>query len=185
MSAANLCHSEGVQTHGIGKVFSDYREELEWLAKFLTSDEKLAMACMVDACALAKSQNPNFEEWLLQWARLATIRSAVEMQRSRIVQLSAAYRGRPCVHDGHKALSEDSLDLIVEESHVLMSRLDVLCRCALVICGIEKKPADEAAVFLGIDPAGVESAYCTALNFLEVIGCEQLQREDNLVAICN
>jgi hypothetical protein len=185
ISAATRCHSEGVQTHGIGRVFSDYREELEWLANFLTDNEKLAAACVVDACALAQSQNPDFEEWLLQWARLSTMRSAVEIQRSRIVQLSAVYKRRSCIHGGHKALSEDYFDLVVEESSVLVSRLDVLCRCALVLCGIEKQPAREAACFLGVDPASVENAYCAALHFLEVTGCEQLQRQDSLAAVCN
>jgi len=185
ISAATMCHSEGVQTHGTGRVFSDYREELEWLANFLTGDTKLAAACVVDACALSNSQNQDFEEWLLQWARLGTIRSAVDLQHSRIVQLAPIYKRRPCAHGGHKALSQDFLDLIVEESNVLISKLDVLCRCALVICGIEKKPTHEAALFLGIEAASVESAYCTALHFLEVIGCEQLQRRDNLAAMCN
>ena len=185
MSAASICHSESLQTHCPGKVFSDYREELEWLAKFLTGDEKLAAACVVDACTLAESPNPDFQEWLLQWAHLGTIRSAVELQHARIAQLSAVYKRRPCNHGGHKALSKDSIDLVVEESDVLISRLDVLCRCALVICGIGKKPAREAAELLGVDPGSIEIAYCSALHFLEVIGCEQLQREDNLVAICN
>ena len=185
MSAAMMCHSEERQTHGIGRIFGNYQEELQWLANFLTGDERLAVACVVDACALAKSQNPDFEEWLLQWARLSTMRSAVEIQHSRIVRLAAVYKRRPCIHGGHKALSEDSFDLVVEESNVLVSRLDVLCRCALVLCGIEKQPAREAAFFLGVDPASVENAYCTALHFLEVIGCEQLQRQDNLAAICN
>ena len=185
MSAASICHSESLQTHRPGKVFSDYREELEWLAKFLTGDEKLAAACVVDACTLAESPNPDFQEWLLQWAHLGTIRSAVELQHSRITQLSAVYKQRPCNHGGHKALSKDCIDLVVEESDVLISRLDVLCRCALVICGIGKKPAREAAELLGVDPGVVESAYCTALHVLEVLGCEELQREDNLAAICN
>ena len=184
-SAASTFHSEGVQNDGIAKVFSDYREELEWLSIFLTGNEKMAVACVVDACALAKAQNPDFEEWLLQWARLATIRSACELQHSRIVQLSAVYKLRPCIHELHKPLSQDSLDLLVEESELLRSRLDVLCRFALVLCGIERRPTSEVSAILNIDPAAVEAAYCEALKFLEVIGCEQLQREDNLAAICN
>jgi hypothetical protein len=113
------------------------------------------------------------------------MRSAVEIQHSRIAQLSAVYKRRPCIHAGHEALSQDSLELVIEESNFLTSKLDVLCRYALVICGMEKKPASEAAVFLGVEPAVVESAYCNALDFLEVIGCEQLQRQDDLAAICN
>jgi hypothetical protein len=78
----------------VGRVFRQHREELEWLANFLTGDETIAAACLVDACALAESENPRLNKWLLEWARLATIRSAVQVQQKRIAQLSSAYLQR-------------------------------------------------------------------------------------------
>jgi DNA-directed RNA polymerase specialized sigma24 family protein len=167
----------------VGRVFSQHREELEWLANFLTGDETIAAACLVDACALVESENPGFEEWL-KCACLATIRSAVQIQQRRIVQLSFAYK-RPCIHGGHTALSSDWREILVEESSVVIARLDVLCRSALVICGLEKRSAYEAAALLGIDPAGVEGAYCAAIKSLEVISCQQFQRQNDSAAVYN
>jgi len=169
----------------IGRVFSQHREELEWLANFLTGDETIAAACLVDACALAESENPGFQEWLLKCACLATIRSAVQIQQRRIVHLSFAYKQRPCIHGGHPALSSDWREILVGESSVVIARLDVLCRFALVICGLEKRSAHEAAVLLGIDQAAVEGAYCDAIKSLEVISCEQFQRQNDCAAVYN
>ena len=169
----------------IGAVFSERREELEWLASFLTGDDKIGAACVIDACAMAESENPGFQEWLLGWARLATIRSAVQIQQRRIAQLSPAYMQRQCIHGGHPALSADSLERLVKESHWVMTKLDVLCRFALVICGLEKRSAQEAALLLGVDRTSVEGAYCIAIKFLEVIGCEQFHGQNGLAATCN
>jgi len=82
-------------------------------------------------------------------------------------------------------LSSDWREILVEESGVVIARLDVLCRSALVICGLEKHSAYEAATLLGIDPAGVEGAYCAAIKSLEVISCEQFQRQNDFAAVYN
>lgn len=169
----------------VGAVFSDYHDELEWLATFLTGDEKLGAACVIDACALAESESSGFQEWLLEWARLATIRSAVQIHQRRIAHLSPAYMQRPCIHGGHPALSAASVEHLVENSRWIMTRLDVLCRFALVICGLEKRSAQKAALLLGVDRTSVEGAYCTAIKFLEVIGCEQFRAQNGFAATCN
>ena len=185
VSAPNESFPERVATEDVGGVISQYREELEWLANFLTGDEKIAAACVVDACALAESGNSGFQEWLSEWARLATIRSAIQIQQRRIAQLSSAYMQRWCIHGGHTALSSDWREILEEESSILIAKLDVLCRSALVICGLEKRSSHEAALLLGVDRTSVEGAYCAAIKFLEVIGCEQVQRQNELAAVCN
>jgi len=185
MSAASTNLQEAPAREYIGRVFSQHREELEWLANFLTGDETIAAACLVDACALAESENPCFQEWLLNCACMATIRSAVQIQQRRIVQLSFAYKQCPCIHGGHRALSSDWREILVEESSVVIARFDVLCRFALVICGLEKRSANEAAALLGIDPAAVEGAYCAAIKYLEVISCQQFQRQNDSAAVYN
>jgi hypothetical protein len=174
-----------VAGENVGNVFSQHREELEWLATFLTGDEMIAAACMADAGALAELEIPGFQEWLSEWDCLATIRSAVEIQQRRIAQLAATYKQRTCIHGGHTALSSDWREILLEESNVLIARLDVLCRFVLVICGLEKRSAPEAALLLGVDATSVEGAYCAAIKFLEVIGCEQFQRQNDFAAVCN
>jgi DNA-directed RNA polymerase specialized sigma24 family protein len=164
----------------VRKVFREFRGELEWLAYFITGDEDVAAACVVNACGLSQSHHPVFEEWLLHWARYATIRSTIDAVRSRIQQLSRRYDQPACVHGRHEPLSADLLELFVEESDILVSRLDVISRAVLVICGIEKHSIRDAALLLGVSSACVRAAYCVGLQSLDVLQWEQLRlREKN------
>jgi DNA-directed RNA polymerase specialized sigma24 family protein len=156
----------------VRRAFDDYHEELEWLAEFLTGDTKLAEACIVDASAIATTQSEVFEHWLEHWARRATIRSAVEMQHSRIAQLAAAYERSPCSHRDHPWLRPEQLDMIHARSDELRSRLDVLGRAILVMRGIEKYSSRECELLLGISRGAMQAAYCAALESLDMLSCE-------------
>ena len=185
MGAASRTLPEPPAREYVGRVFSQHREELEWLANFLTGDEKIAEACVVDACAQAELENPGLQEWPSTWASMSTIRSAAQIQQQRIAQLSSAYMQSGCIHGEHTVLSSDWCEVLLEESSVVCARLDIFCRFALVICGLEKRSANEAALLLGVDPASVEGAYCAAIKSLEVISCEQFQRHNDSTAVYN
>jgi len=185
ISAVSDEFPQSLATQEIGNVFTQYRDELVWLANFLTGDKNVAAACVIDACALAESENPSFQEGLFEWARVGTIRSAVQIQQRRISQLSSAYMVRPCIHRGHAALSDDSVEIVIEESSALIMKMDVLCRCALVICGLEGRSTHEAALMLGVDHCSVEGAYCAAIHFLNVLGCGQFQGQNEFVGLWN
>jgi DNA-directed RNA polymerase specialized sigma24 family protein len=163
------------------KAFSDYREELAWLALFLTGDNEVAEACIVDACAVATTHNGVFLEWLGRWARRATIQSALEIRRSRIAQLASAYERHPCPHHQHAALPADAVSLLMEHYALLRCRLDVLSRFALILRGIEGFSPLDCALTLGISKTAVETAYCTALQSLEVFSCQLLTQLDGSV----
>lgn len=160
------------------RLFTEYRAALNWLAEFLTGDENMAAACLIDACALAETQNEVLQEWLLHWARRATIRSAIEMQHARIAQLAAAYERHPCTHPQHAALSQESTELLVAQSNVLRDRLDVLCRFVLVMRGLERYSFPDIALLLGFSRPAVETVYCAALELLEAIRCETRSARD-------
>lgn len=49
MGAASRNLPEPPAREYLGRVFSQHREELEWIANFLTGDETIAAACLVDA----------------------------------------------------------------------------------------------------------------------------------------
>jgi hypothetical protein len=185
ISAASKSCTEPAVGECVGTVFSQNREELKWLAIFLIGDAKIAEACVVDACAQAESEKPDLQEWPSKWASMSTIRSAAQIQQQRIAQLSSAYLQSGCIHGGHMVLSSDWFDVLLEESRVVCARLDILCRFALVICGLEKRSANEAALLLGVDPASVEGAYCAAIKSLEVISCELFQRQNEFAAVWN
>jgi DNA-directed RNA polymerase specialized sigma24 family protein len=169
----------------VRKVFREFRGELEWLAYFITGDQDVAAACVVDARGFSESHNPVFEEWLLHWARYATIRSTIDTVRSRIQQLSRRYAQPACVHGTHEPLSADLLGLFVEESDILVSRLNVISRAALVICGIEKHSIRDAALLLGVNSACVRAAYCAGLQLLDVLQREQFRQDNQYAPACN
>lgn len=172
-------HVRHATADDVRNAFVEYREDLDWLALVLTGDHEMAEACIVDACTLATTENQVFEEWLEHWARRATIRSAIEMQRGRIVQLGTAYERRPCPHQEHTSLSPDIAELVRKQGDSLIPRMDVLCRCALVLRGIEDYSSREASVMLDVSRRALDAAYCAALDALAVLSCELLRDLDD------
>ncbi len=156
------------------KAFAEHREELEWLAFFLTGNQDLVQPCMVDACALAVSQKQVFLDWLEHWSRRAIILSATEMQQSRITQLGAAYRRHPCPHREHASLTPEEIALLRTHPNDIVGRIDVLCRFALVMRGIEEYPTRQSALMLGVNGVAFEAAYCAALESLQMLKYEIL-----------
>lgn len=169
----------------VKSTFSRYRNELEWIAYFITGDELMATACVADACALTLSTNTVFEDWLLHWARHATTRAAVQMLGIRIKELARTHEGKSCSHKAHPPLDAEDLELVMSETEYLISKLDVASRCALVLCGIERRRTREVALLVGVPDLTVISAYCSALQALEVLRCERLQAGDERIALCH
>ncbi len=152
----------------VRKIFADYHDALHWLAGFLIGD-KLAPACVIDACNIAQRQGPVFHEWLAHWAARATLRCALQMQVADIAGLAPTYERSEGVYEKRSLLSPEDLRLLVEESDVLRARLDVLCRYVLVMHGIAKETCEEVAPQLGISPSAVERAYCVAYDTLHLM----------------
>jgi DNA-directed RNA polymerase specialized sigma24 family protein len=162
----------------IRAAFTEHREELAWLAGFLTGDEMVAAACIIDARKLAQNEGKVVQEWLWTSARDATIRSALDVQQVRIGQLSSVYDRCDCVYGEHAALPLEMLEFLVRESDEIRLRLDSICRFVLVLRGIENRLLPEVALLLGISEHAVEAAYCAALQSIDVI------RSQAIVGLC-
>jgi hypothetical protein len=171
----------------IRTAFTEHREELAWLAGFLTADEMVAAACLIDARQLAQSEGKVVQEWLWTSARDATIRSALDVQRVRIAQLSSAYDRRASTHvqDAALPLDIDMLEFLVRESDQIRLRLDSICRFALVLCGIENRCSRQVAWLLGISEHAVKAAYLAALQSLDVIRSQAIVEAYGCAAACN
>ncbi len=155
--------------------FGEHKRELTWLAEFLTDDELIASACVADARELSANNHKEDEisqECVQQWPREATIRSALDVKRARIAELSAAYEHVECGPRQHTPLSLDKIELMVRESEVIRRHLDSLCRFVLVLCGVEHRCVHDVACLLGISKHAIEAAYDNALELLEVIYCQ-------------
>jgi len=164
--------------------FAEHNQELTWLAEFLT-DETVASACVIDASTLTEGSNGKDQEWLWPWPREATIRSALDVQRVRIAQLSSVYERRDCVFGGHPSLSLEMLEFLVRESDVIRVRLDTICRFVLVLCGIGNRGSREVASLLGISEHAVEAAYCAALQSIDVIRSQAIVESYGYAAAYN
>ena len=152
----------------IRKTFGDYHNLLRWLAVFLTGDEKLADACIVDACAIAESQTQDFHEWLINWAARATVGCVLHRQHANIVELATKYEKCEPDHSRHPALSPEYFLSLVKNFEDIQARLDVLCRFVLVLRGIANDSYDKVASQLGISRSAAEGAYCVAFDTLEL-----------------
>ena len=95
----------------VRKIFADYHDALHWLAGFLIGD-KLAPACVIDACNIADRQGPVFHEWLAHWAARATLRCALQMQGADIAELAPTYERFERVHAKRSPLSPEDLQLL-------------------------------------------------------------------------
>ncbi len=149
--------------------FAEHPEQLEWLAKFLTADKRLSEVCIADACALASTESDVTVQWLEPWFRACTIRSAVEMLHSRISALASIYERADDHRYSPAPLHPDTLDLLYEQPEQLARSLDVLCRAAVVLIGVERNSFSQAARILGVSRTAVELAYCAALEVLEIL----------------
>jgi len=172
-------------TDEVRAAFTEHREELAWLAGFLTGDEMVATACVIDASTLTEGENGKDQEWLWPWPREATICSALDVQRVRIAQLSSVYDRCDCVYGEHAGLPVEMLEFLVRESDVIRFRLDSICRFVLVLCGIGNRRSREVASLLGITEHAVGAAYCTALQSLDVIRSQAIIESYGYTAACN
>jgi hypothetical protein len=172
-------------TDEVRAAFTEHREELAWLAGFLTGDEMAATACVLDASVLAEGENGKDQEWLWPWPREVTICSALDVQRVRIAQLSSVYDRCDCVYGDHAGLPLEMLEFLIRESDLIRVKLDTICRFVLVLCGIGNRQSREVASLLGISEHAVGAAYCTALQSLDVIRSQAIIESYGYAAACN
>jgi hypothetical protein len=179
-TSSGIAGAEEIRT-----AFIENNQALTRLAEFLTGDEMIASACVIDACNLTECAYEIGQEWFWTWPRNATIHSAIDIQRSRISQLSPVYERRGCIHEYHAPLSQDMIGFVASESDAIRHGLDVLCRFVLILCGVEQRPPCEAALLLGISKHAVDVAYCAALGSLEVIWCQAILEAGGCVGMTN
>ncbi len=164
--------------------FREQREELAWLALFVTADTELAKVCVVDAFAVATTQKDVLAQSLERWTRCCTIRSAIEMRQSRISLLASSYERTAAGPHNHATLDPVVLDVLYEKPEELGLSLDVLCRAALVLRGIEKYSLSDSARMLGVSRSAVEAAYCAALDFCDILNCEMFMDSSVNARVC-
>jgi len=153
--------------------FQHQRNVLGRLAFLITGDQTTADQAVVQACEITLQGNSPFRDWLLEWAKVATIASAISHGTEAIRICEAAYKDRRCPHVEHLSQGDAeeraaSLDLILgTDAQTLIAELDLLCRAVLVLRVAIRSSIQDCALRLNVSRAAVLAANCHALIWLQ------------------
>src|SRR5208282_3780801 len=152
--------------------FQDQRNVLSRLALLITGDQATADQAVVHACEMTLQGNSPFRDWLFEWAKAATIASAISHGTEAIRICEAAYTGRRCPHVEHLSQGDAderafSLDLILgADAQKLIAELDPLCRAILILRVAIRSSIQDCSLRLNVYRAAVLGANCHAMTWL-------------------
>src|ERR1039458_6972317 len=150
--------------------FEDQRNVLSRLALLITGDQATADQAVVHACEITLQGNSPFRDWLLEWAKAATIAIAISHGTEAIRICEATYRDRRCPHVEHLSQGDAeeraaSLDLILgTDAQTLIAELDPLCRAVLVLRVAIRSSIQDCALRLNVSRPAVLAANCEPLR---------------------
>src|SRR5271165_42384 len=152
--------------------FQDQRNVLGRLALLITGDQETADQAVVEAREITLQGNSPFRDWLLEWAKTATIASAISHRTEAIRICEAAHRDRRCPHVEHLLQGDGeeraaNLDLILRaDTQELIAELDPLCRAVLVLKVAIRSSIQDCALRLNVSRAAVLGANCHPMTWL-------------------
>jgi DNA-directed RNA polymerase specialized sigma24 family protein len=152
-------------SHEIQSAFAEQRNYLYWLALLVTGDDALADLAVVNASALSANYRGVFRDWLIGWAKYATLRAALREVRDLISASANHYVGSSCEHFDDDVLSDDQImSLRHVDPREVAAALDPLARSALVLRGIQHASLADCALLLDVSRGIVAAAYSQALR---------------------
>ena len=162
--------------------FQDQRRLLGKLAFLITGDRPTADLAIVAACEITLRGNSPFHDWLFEWAKAATITSAISQTAAAIRLCGGGYKARPCNHAEH-LLQRDAEERAASLNRILrtdgqriVAELDPLCRAVLVLRVAIRSSIQDCVIRLNVSRAAVLAANCRAMEWLQ--GCETTSVED-------
>jgi DNA-directed RNA polymerase specialized sigma24 family protein len=153
-------------SHEIQSAFAEQRNYLYWIALLITGDDALADQAVVNASALSANYSGVFHDWLIGWAKYATVRAAVREVRDLLSASASHYVDASSGHWDDDVLSDDQiLSLRHVDPREIIAALDPLARCALVLRGIQHASLADCALLLNVSRGIVAGAYSQALRW--------------------
>jgi len=153
--------------------FRDERNLLDRLAFLITADEAIAKQVVAQACEITLRGNSPFRNWLLEWAKAATMACAISLHGEAIRICEAMYKDRRCSHLEHLCQLDDerraaSLALILQmDDQKVIAELDPLCRAILVLRIAIRSSIQDCSLRLNVSRAAVLAANCHAMTWLD------------------
>jgi DNA-directed RNA polymerase specialized sigma24 family protein len=166
--------------------FRDQRDVLGRLAFLITGDQATADQAVVQACEITLQGNSPFRDWLLEWAKAATIASAISHGTETIRICEAGHKDRRCPHVEHLSQLDDerraaSLALIVQmDAQKIIAELDPLCRAILVLRVAIRSSIQDCSLRLNVSRSAVLAANCHAMTWLDQCHVTPLEDDHNV-----
>jgi DNA-directed RNA polymerase specialized sigma24 family protein len=153
--------------------FRDHRDLLHRLAFFITADRAKAEKAVAEAREMTLEGNSPFRNWLLEWAKAATIAAAISLGADAIRSCEAMYKDRRCPHVAHPGQLDDnrraaSLVLLFQmDAQKIISELDPLCRAVLLLRIAIRSSIQDCSLRLNVSRAAILAANCLAMTWLD------------------
>ena len=152
--------------------YQEARPFLSQLALLITGDSALAEQSVVNACEMTVRGHSPFRDWLLEWAKAATITDAISQCAENIRDCEVAYKGQTCSHVEHMSLidAEERAGylaiLLSTDILKVITELDALSRAVLVLRLAIRSSIQDCALRLNVGRAAVLAANCCAMTWL-------------------
>jgi hypothetical protein len=155
----------------VSACFRDERDLLLRLAWLITGDGATAEQVLADAQELALNGPAPFRDWLLGWAKWATIKAAILNNHEAICSCEASYEDIRCDHREHliesgETQSKESSSLLLRIDPIIVSELDPMARAVLVLRTAAKSSLSNCALQLNVSASAVLGANCRAMTWL-------------------
>jgi hypothetical protein len=161
--------------------FQNQDNILRRLASVITGDRTTADRAVVQACEITLRGNSPFRDWLPEWAKAATLASAISLRRDAIRVCADAHKDRGCPHVEHLSQIDATeraaiLDLILgTDAETPIAELDPLCRAVLVLRVAIRSSIQDCSLRLNVSRAVVLGANCHAMTWLHDVHAKPLE----------
>ena len=170
----------------IAACFEDQRRFLGKLAFLVTGDQGTADRAIVTASEITCQGNTPFRDWLLEWAKAATITAATFLKRDAIRACEPMYKDRRCPHVEHLCHLDDeqraaSLALILQiDAQNIIAELDPLSRAILVLRIAIRSSVQDCSLRLNVSRSATAAANCVAMTWLDYRHVKPVENDQNV-----
>lgn len=169
-SGADVNHASAAE---IVTCFRDDKNLLNKLAFLITADKAMAEEAVAKACEITLQGNRPFRDWLLEWAKAATMGAAISLNGQAIRMSEAMYKDRRCQHGDHLYQMDEerraaNLALVLGmDAQDIIGELDPLCRAILVLRIGIRSSIQDCSLRLNVSRSAAVAANCLAMTWLD------------------
>jgi hypothetical protein len=153
----------------------------------ITGDAATAEQCVVNACETTVQGHSPFRDWLTEWAKSATIMSAISKAANAIHGCAPAYEDRRCPHSEHLSQGNDAERerdirfVCGTDPGIILAELDPLARAVLVLRTAIRASIQDCVLRLNVSRTAVLAANCRAMTWLHDTQRQRVSGEEAVV----